>query len=81
MHHIVYRFLTENTIIHDLQFGFRENFSTAMPSTANFTENSRQALDEGYIECVIFADLQKALIQLIMKFFKQNSIIMVFVVF
>ena len=60
MHHIVYRFLTENTIIHDLQFGFRENFSTAMPSTANFTENSRQALDEGYIECVIFADLQKA---------------------
>ena len=50
MHNIVYRFLTENTIIHDLQFGFRENFSTAMHSTANFTENSRQALDEGYIE-------------------------------
>ena len=55
----VYEFLTENNIIYDLQFGFRQNFSTAH-ALINLTENIRQALDEGYIGCGIFADLQKA---------------------
>ena len=59
MYKKVYQFLTENNIIYDLQFGFRQNFSTAH-ALINLTENIRQALDEGYIGCGIFVDLQKA---------------------
>ena len=55
----VYQFLTESNIIYDLQFGFRPNVPTAQ-ALINLTENIRQALDEGYIACGIFADLQKA---------------------
>ena len=55
----VYNFLTENNIIYDLQSGFRRKFST-FHALINLTENIRQALDEGYIECGIFVDLQKA---------------------
>ena len=51
--------LSENNIIYDLQFGFRQNFSTAH-ALINLTENIRQALDEGYTGCGIFVDLQKA---------------------
>ena len=59
MYKRVSQFLTENNIIYDLQFGFRQNFSTAH-ALINLTENIRQALDEGYIGCGIFVDLQKA---------------------
>ena len=55
----VYQFLTENNINYGLQFGFRQNFFTAH-ALINLTENIRQALDEGYIGCAIFVDLQKA---------------------
>ena len=47
------------TIIYDLQFGFRQKFSTSH-ALINLTENIRQALDNGYIRCGIFVDLQKA---------------------
>ena len=46
MYKRVYQFLTENNIIYDLEFGFRQNFSTAC-ALINLTENIRQALDEG----------------------------------
>ena len=46
MHKRVYQFLTENKIICDLQFCFRQNFSTAH-AFINLTENIKQALDEG----------------------------------
>ena len=59
MYKRVYNFLTENNIIYDLQFGFRQKFS-ASHALINLTENIRQALDEGYIGCGIFVDLQKA---------------------
>ena len=59
MYKQVHNFLTENNIIYDLQFGFRQKFS-ASHALINFTENIRQALDEGYIGCCIFVDLQKA---------------------
>ena len=59
MYKRVYQFLTKNNIIYDLQFGFRKNFSTAH-ALINLTENIRKALDEGYIGCGIFVDLQKA---------------------
>ena len=59
MYKRVYQFLTEKNIIYDLQFGFRQKFSTAH-ALINLTENIRKALDEGYIGCGIFLDLQKA---------------------
>ena len=42
-----------------MQFGFRQTFSTSH-ALINYTENIRQALDEGHIGCGIFMDLQKA---------------------
>ena len=54
----LYKFLNDN-ILYDLQFGFRQNFSTTH-ALINLTENIRQALDEGKIGCGIFVDLQKA---------------------
>ena len=59
MYKRVYQFLTEKNIIYDWQFDFRQNFSTAH-ALINLTENIRKALDEGYIRCGIFLDLQKA---------------------
>ena len=58
IHKRVYNFLTENNIIYDLQFGFRKKIS-AFYALINLTEKIRQALDEGYIGCGIFVDLQK----------------------
>ena len=51
MYKRVYNFLTENNIIYDLQFGFRQKFSAS---------HVLINLDEGYIGCGIFVDLQKA---------------------
>ena len=59
MYKRVYQFLTENNIVYDFQFGFGQNFSTAHV-LINLTENIRQTLDEGYIGCGIFVDLQKS---------------------
>ena len=59
MYKRVYNFLTENNIIYDLQFGFRQKFS-GCHALINFTENMREAPDEGYIGYGIFVDLQKA---------------------
>ena len=59
MYKRVYNFLTENNIIYPLQFGFRQKFP-ASHALINLTENIRQTLDEGYIGCCIFVDLQKA---------------------
>ena len=59
MYRSVYQILTENNIIYDLQFGFRPKFFTAH-ALINLIENTRQALDEEYIGCVIFADLKKS---------------------
>ena len=53
---MIYQFLNENNIIYDLQFGFRQNLSTAH-FLISHTENIRQALDERYTGCGIFADL------------------------
>ena len=43
----IYNFLSESNVIYDLQFGFRQKFSTSH-TLINLTENSSQALDEGY---------------------------------
>ena len=42
-----------------MQFGFRQKIC-ACYALINLTENIRQGLNEGYIGCDIFVDLQKA---------------------
>ena len=59
MYKCLYKFLNDNNILYELQFGFKQNFSTTHPLT-NSTENITPALDEGKIGCGIFVDLQKA---------------------
>ena len=53
MYKWIYHFLSQDNIIYDFQFGFRQKFSTSH-ALINLTENIRQALDEGYIGCGIF---------------------------
>ena len=60
MYKRLYAFLDYNNIIYDLQFGFRQQYSTSH-ALINITENIRKALDDGNIECGVFVDLQKAL--------------------
>ena len=55
----LYAFPDYNNIIYDLQFGFRQQYSTSH-ALINITENIRKALDEGNIGCGVFVDLQKA---------------------
>ena len=59
MYKRVYNFLAENNVVYDLQFSFRKKCSTSH-ALISLTENIRQALDEEYIGCGIFVDLQKA---------------------
>ena len=56
MYKQVYNFLSENNVIYDLQFDFRQKFSISH-ALINLTGNIRHALDEGYIGCGIFVDL------------------------
>ena len=59
MYRRLYAFLDYNNIIYDLQFGFRQQYSTSH-AFINITENIRKALDDGNIGCGVFVDLQKA---------------------
>ena len=59
MYKRLYTFLAYNNIIYDLQFGFRQQYSTSH-ALINITEKKRKALDDGHIACEAFADLQKA---------------------
>ena len=45
-------------MIYDLQFGFRQQYSTSH-ALINITENIRKALDDGNIGCGGFVHLQK----------------------
>ena len=54
MYKQVYYFLTENNIIYYIWLIYVSH------ALINLTENISQALDEGYIGCGIFVDLQKA---------------------
>ena len=59
MYKRLYAFLINNNIIYNLQFGFRQQYSSS-PALLNLTENIRKALDDGNIGCGVFVDLQKA---------------------
>ena len=52
-------FLKNINIIHNLQFGFRQHYTTSH-ALINKTENIKKALDEGYIGYGVFVNLQKA---------------------
>ena len=59
MYKRLYSFLNNNNIIYNLQFGFRQHYSTSH-TLFNITENIRKALDEGNVGCGVFVYLQKA---------------------
>ena len=59
MHKRLYTFVNNNNIIYNLQFGFRQQYST-YHALINITKNIREALDEGNVSCGVFVDLQKA---------------------
>ena len=55
----LYIFLNNSNIIYNLQFGFRQQYSTSH-ALINITENIRKALDNRNIGSAVFVDLQKA---------------------
>ena len=59
MYKRLYTFLNKNNVIYNLQFGFRQQYSTSH-TLINITENIRKALEDGNIGCGVFVDLQKA---------------------
>ena len=52
------KFINNNNIIYNLQFGFRQQYSTSH-ALINITENIRKALYDGNVGCGVFVDLQK----------------------
>ena len=50
MYERLYTFLNNNNIIFNLQFGFRQQYSTSH-ALINITDNIRKALDDGNIDC------------------------------
>ena len=59
MYNRLYTFLDNDNINYNLQFGFRQQYSTPH-ALINITEIIRKALDDGNIGCGVFVDLQKA---------------------
>ena len=57
MYRRLYTFLNNKNIIFDLQFGFRQQYSTSH-TLIKRTENIRKALDDENIGCRVFVDLQ-----------------------
>ena len=55
MYKRLYTFLNKNNVICNLQFGFRQQYSTSH-ALINTTENIRKALDDGNIGCGVFVD-------------------------
>ena len=59
MYKRLYTFLNKNNVIHNLPFGFRQQYSTSH-GLINTTDDIIKALDDGNICCRVFVDLQKA---------------------
>ena len=55
----LYTFLNKNNVIYNLQFRFRQQYSTSH-ALINITESIRKPLDDGNISWGVFVDLQKA---------------------
>ena len=52
--------VNNKSIIYDLQFGFRQQYSTCH-ALINITENIRKALDDGSMVCGVFVDFLESL--------------------
>ena len=59
MHKRLYKFLDENNILYDKQYGFRKNNSTIF-SLIEITEKIKESIDNNKFGCGIFIDLRKA---------------------
>ena len=59
MYKRLYTFVNDYNVIYDLQLGFRQQCSTSH-TLINITENIRNDLGDGNIDCGVFEDLQKA---------------------
>ena len=59
MYKRLYTFLNKNSIIYNLQFQVKQEYSTSH-ALIDITENIRKAFDDGNIGCGVFVDLQKA---------------------
>ena len=59
MYKRLYTFLNENNVIYNLQFEFRQQYSTSHV-LINITENIRKVLDDGNVDCGVFVYLKKA---------------------
>ena len=55
----LYTFLSNNNIVYNLEYGFRQQYRTSH-TLINITENIRKDLDGGKIGCGVFVNLQKA---------------------
>ena len=55
----LYTFLESNKCIYDLQFGFRQNYSTNH-ALLSMTQQIRNTIDKGNIAIGVFVDFQKA---------------------
>ena len=51
----IFKFFNNNNLFYHLQFGFRQNYSTAH-ALISLTETIRKYLDEGKFACGIFVD-------------------------
>ena len=61
MYKRLYTFLNNSNIIHNLDFAFRQQYSTSH-ALINITENMKKVLDDGNIACGAFVDFKKLLI-------------------
>ena len=59
MHNRVYNSFTQNNLIYQLQFGFRQQYFT-FDALISLIEHIRKNLDKGNIGYGIFVDLQKS---------------------
>ena len=62
MYNRLYNFLVMNSVIYDLQFGFRQNYATSH-ALIHLTDKKREQLGSGKFACRIFVDLQKAFVK------------------
>ena len=59
MYERLYTFLNNSNFIYNLQFRFRQQYSTSQ-AVINITGNLRKTLDNGNIGFYVFVELQKA---------------------
>ena len=58
MYDRLYNFFEDNKLVYNLQFGFRQKYSTSH-ALIHLTEKIREQLDSGKYGCRIFVDFQK----------------------